>query len=386
MITVRRVGVSDVDVPIVCGAGGRPGASDAIMPTAAHRRVRRDRPAPPPEVRPAGLEPATKDLEGPRSVQLSYGRSDQDCRATALQTRPSRVDARRVSHGPAVVDAAPHVGVPAPRLDVPGLLADVHRLPGARPTLLRVVQLADSPDCSVRSLAEAAAVDPAFTARLLQLANSAYYGRPGRVTAIGPAVGVLGTETLRGLAVTMALGLSGEHGPMPAGFADRAAATAAGSRLVAPMTGADPGDAFCVGLLREVGQALLFRAAPQSYPALLASCDEAGLADAERTWCGTTSGEVAAQALAGAGLPDSVCRTIAEAQVDDEQRRLPATPLGRALRGGVVLARAVATGEVGDATTAELVALTDGELDQRGAGVLVLRAASQAAGLSAALD
>jgi HD-like signal output (HDOD) protein len=276
--------------------------------------------------------------------------------------------------------------VPVPRLEVQGLLADVHRLPGARPALLRVVQLADSPDCSARSLAAAAAVDPAFTARLLQLANSAYYGRPGRVTAIGPAVGVLGAETLRGLAVTMALGLAGEHGPMPDGFSDRAAATAAGSRLVAPLVDADPGDAFCVGLLREVGQALLFRAAPASYPALLASCDETGLAAAERTWCGTTSGEVAAQALAGAGLPDSVCRTIAEAQLDDESRRLPATPLGRALRGGVVLARAVASGEVDGATTDELVALTGGALDERAAGVLVLRAASQAAGLSAALD
>jgi HD-like signal output (HDOD) protein len=276
--------------------------------------------------------------------------------------------------------------VPAPRLEVHGLLADVHRLPASRPALLRVVQLADSPDCSARSLAAAAAADPAFTARLLQLANSAYYGRAGRVTAIGPAVGVLGAETLRGLAVTMALGLAGEHGPLPDGFSDRAAATAAGSRLVAPLVDADPGDAFCVGLLREVGQALLFRAAPQSYPALLASCDEAGLAAAERVWCGTTSGEVAEQALAGAGLPASVCRTIAAAQLDDEQRRVPATPLGRALRGGVVLARAVATGEVDDATTAELGALTGGGLDPRAAGVLVLQAASQAAGLSAALD
>ena len=92
------------------------------------------------------------------------------------------------------------------------------------------------------------------------------------------------------------------------------------------------------------------------------------------------------QALAGAGLPSSVCSTIASAQLDDEHHRLPATPLGRALRGGVVVARAVASGEVDQATTVELVALTGGTLDARAAGVLVLRAASQAAGLSAALD
>ena len=80
----------------------------------------------------------------------------------------SRVDAGQVSQVPAVV-RAPVAAVPAPRLEVQGLLADVHRLPASRPALLRVVQLADSPDCSGPALADAAAADPAFTARLRAL-------------------------------------------------------------------------------------------------------------------------------------------------------------------------------------------------------------------------
>lgn len=273
----------------------------------------------------------------------------------------------------------------APPPEVRTLLEDLHRLPAHRPALLRVVEVADDPDGSVRSLAEAAALDPAFTARLLQLANSAFYGRAGRVTAIGPAVAVLGAETLRGLAVTMALGLSGESGPLPGGFWERAATTAAGSQLIAPTFGAEPGDAFCVGLLREVGQALLFRAAPSSYPVLVASCDEADLAPVERAWCGTTNGELAAAALAAAGLPASVCRTIAEHQRDDERGTAPTRPLACALRGGVLLSRAVASGEVDEAATAALVALTGGALDAPSARALALRTAAQAAALSAAM-
>ena len=68
MITVGLAGVSDVEGPIACGAGGGGGVPAVIVPIV--------RPARRPEVRPAGLEPATKDLEGPRSVQLSYGRSE----------------------------------------------------------------------------------------------------------------------------------------------------------------------------------------------------------------------------------------------------------------------------------------------------------------------
>jgi HD-like signal output (HDOD) protein len=269
--------------------------------------------------------------------------------------------------------------------EVGALIADLQRLPAHRPALLQVVQIADDPDCSVRSLADAAAGDPAFAARLLHLANSAYYGRARRVTAIGPAVSVLGAETLRALAASMALGLAGEHGPLPDGFWERAATTASGSQLVAPSTGADPGDAFCVGLLLEVGQALLFRAAPHSYPALVEACDAAGLPAAERAWCGTTSGAVAAAALGAAGLPPSVWGTIAQHQDDDEQGRAPSSPLGRALRGGVLLARAAAAGQTDEGTTAALVALSDGVLDVRTAGVLVLRTASQAAALRGAI-
>lgn len=274
--------------------------------------------------------------------------------------------------------------VPSAPPSVRELVSDLHRLPAQRPALLRVVSLVDDPDAALKDVADACAPDPVFTARLLQLANSAHYGRRGRVGSALMAVNVLGGETVRGLAVTMALGLSGESGPLPDGFWHRAAATAAGSRLVAPRVGADPGDAFSVGLLREVGAALLFRAAPLPYTELRAACDDAGLAAAERDWCGTTSGEVTAAALGAAGLPDEVGRTIAEHQLDDERGTPPTTPLARALRGGVVLARAVAAEEV-DARTVDELEVAVGTCGEEEVGALVLRTAAEAAGLSAAL-
>jgi HD-like signal output (HDOD) protein len=269
--------------------------------------------------------------------------------------------------------------------EVQDLLADMHRLPAQRPALLRVLHVAGDDDCSPRQLAEVAASDPAFATRLLQLANSAYYGRAGRVTAIGPAVVVLGSETVRGLAVTMALGLSGESGPLPEGFWDRAATAAAGTRLVAPRVGADPGDAFCVGLLHEVGEALLFRAAPEDYSRLTSSFTGQELAEAERAWCGLSSGELAAAALASAGVPAPVCQAIARRQPDCDAPAVLSSPLTRALRGGVLLSRAVATGEVDVALIEALICVVGGELDAGEVGELALRTASQAAALSSAM-
>lgn len=275
--------------------------------------------------------------------------------------------------------------LPAAPPQVHDLIADLHRLPAQRPALLRVVQVADDPDCSVRALADAAAIDPAFAARLLQLANSAFYGRAGRVGALLPAVSVLGAETVRGLAVTMALGLAGEHGPLPDGFWERAATTATGSRLVAGRFGADAGDAFCVGLLLEVGVALLFRAAPEAYAALVDGCDDAGLAAAERSWCGHTNGEIAATALGASGLPAAVCRVLAGHQLDDERGTTPVDPLARALRGGVLLSRAVGLGEVDERTTLPFAALTGRGPDDDDVRALALHTAAEAAGLAAAM-
>lgn len=265
------------------------------------------------------------------------------------------------------------------------LLSDLRRLPAQRPALLRVVQLADDPDCSARQMAEAVERDPAFTARMLQLANSAYYGRAGRITSIVPAVNLLGAATMRGLAVTMALGLGGEHGPLPDGFWERAAMTSAGSELVAPLVGASAGDAFCVGLLREVGQALLFRAHPEAYGALRDGCGDAELPAAERQWCGTTSGDLAAAALTASGLPPELGAAIAEQQHHGERGAAPMRPLARALRGGAAVACAVQAGAVDDTVIAVLDEVTGGLLAADDVPRLALRAAARAAGLNSVM-
>jgi hypothetical protein len=180
----------------------------------------------------------------------------------------------------------------------------------------------------------------------------------------------------------MALGLSGESGPLPDGFWDRAATAAAGSRLLAPRVGADPGDAFCVGLLHEVGEALLFRAAPQDYSLLQATHAGPALAAAERAWCGVSSGALAAAALGSAGVPGPVCEAIAGREPEDDEAP---SPLTRALRGGVLLSRAVATGDVDESLGEALADVLGGRLEPGDVGELALRTASQAAALSASM-
>lgn len=244
--------------------------------------------------------------------------------------------------------------------------------------LLRVAQLADDPDSSNKELAELCASDPAFTSRMLRLANSAFYGQRGTVTSLLPAVTVVGRSTLRTAALSMALGLAGEHGDLPSGFWERAAMTAVSAQLVARSVGASPGEAICAGLLVDLGQALLFRAAPLAYAGVMLEADGDALLEAERRWCGTTHAELGAQVLRSSGLPEVVCTAIAQ-----HHEELPGGgPLSLAVRAGVL----VAMSETHPDVLEQLGPLTSGRVEPAEGPRLALTAAANAAALSSVLS
>lgn len=255
------------------------------------------------------------------------------------------------------------------------LLQDADQLPGRQPVLLRLAQLVDDPDSSSRDLADLCASDPAFVSRLLRLANSAHYGQRGTVTALLPAISVVGRTTLRMTALAMALGLAGEHGQLPDGFWARASMVAASAELAARRLGAGPGDALCAGLLCDLGQALLFRAAPTAYAELLASAQGELLAAAERAWCGTSHADLAAQVLRVTGVPEVLCVAIGQ----HHDAAPDGGPLAVALRAGVLIAAG------GPEDLDQLDALTDGRIDAAQGPRLALAAAASAAALSASL-
>ena len=74
------------------------------------------------------------------------------------------------------------------------------------PTLVaKLIALIDDPRTSAASLGKLIATDQVMTARVLKLANSAFYGFPRRVATVNLAIVVLGFDTLKDLCVTVSL-------------------------------------------------------------------------------------------------------------------------------------------------------------------------------------
>jgi len=268
---------------------------------------------------------------------------------------------------------------------VAGLLEDLDALPGQQAVLLRIAQLSDDEDCSLSALADVCAADPPYAARLLSLANSSYYGRRGAVTSLSGGINVIGREAVRCLALTTALGMTGAKSTVPAQFWSRAALTASASQLVARSLGAPAGDAFCGGLLADVGQALLLTAAPDSYPALMTQRCGADLLAVELEAYGIGHAELGALAMSRVGLPDVLCEAIGGHHTAGLDGEPVLGALARSVHAGSILAHAVDAGELDEAALGELVVITDGALTGADGSRILLQSAAAAAALAVAL-
>ena len=231
------------------------------------------------------------------------------------------------------------VTVPAPRTAsgrplVDELKEELEKLPASRAAALRVVQVVDDPATGAADVAKAASADPALTARILRVANSAYYGLSGRIGTPAFAVTVVGFATVRSLAALSASGLAGS-GACPPQFWERAAAVASGSSLLARRVGADAPEAFCAGLLHDLGTALLRQHAAEQQDEILARAAAGeSLLELEHAAYGGTHASLCASVLAGWRFPDDLCDAIGK------HHELPvrsAPPVRRALQGAIAL-------------------------------------------------
>jgi HD-like signal output (HDOD) protein len=190
---------------------------------------------------------------------------------------------------------------------VDALIEELERLPAQPSIAMRVVWIADDPHSSAKDLASAIAADPSLTARLLKLSNSAYYGLSGRVANVGFAVTVIGFPTVRAMAAATASGLFDSGPPAaPPGFWAHAVSVATACSTLADRIGIRAADAFSLGLLHDLGSALLFRSDPNRFLAVVerAKAERVPLSVLEREVFGIAHDDAAARVFSAWRFPE----------------------------------------------------------------------------------
>jgi HD-like signal output (HDOD) protein len=136
------------------------------------------------------------------------------------------------------------------------------------PTLSEVahalIKTLNDDNCSVQQVSDLIARDPAMTAKLLRLANSAAFGLPRGVSSIDDAISLVGMSKVRTLSMASCLCDSFPllPGLDPREFWSTSMATAGYAQWMAKGIGADPQQAWLTGMMLRLGELLIGQADP----------------------------------------------------------------------------------------------------------------------------
>lgn len=154
------------------------------------------------------------------------------------------------------------------RLDPAKLGGALSALPSLPMAVMESLRAADGDDTSIGVLAAKIEVDQGLVARLLRVANSAFYGLQRRVSSVHDAIVVLGTGNIHSLILAASLsdyvkdGMPAKEMHLPT-FWKHSIAVATCARALAPRIGCDGNNAFAAGLLHDIGRLVLARHYPR---------------------------------------------------------------------------------------------------------------------------
>ncbi len=143
-------------------------------------------------------------------------------------------------------------------------------LPTLTPSVQRIISACEDPAVSQAALADALSEAPTIAARILGLANSAFFGQPDGVHSLPHAITVLGTVTVRSISTGLALSGAFETRHCPGFSAARywmsAEMTALAAQYLTPQIVAGvrpPADSvYLAGLLHNIGLLVLVHLYP----------------------------------------------------------------------------------------------------------------------------
>lgn len=182
--------------------------------------------------------------------------------------------------------------------------------------VMQAMEMINRPETSASDIGAIIAEDPALTARLLRIVNSAFYGFPSRIDTVSRAITIIGTLELTDLIVGSSAidafdGLPNSLVDMQQ-FWEHSMYTGIVARLLCRQLRAPNTErCFIIGLLHDLGSLVLYHQQPELSRQALeeAAAGKRPLHLAERALFGFDHGEVGAELMRSWNLPDGFIET-----------------------------------------------------------------------------
>lgn len=194
------------------------------------------------------------------------------------------------------------------------LLHNPKALPTAPKVLEELINSFENPDVSVKQITRTLSADPVLSAKLLRLANSAYYHVSRTIGTVDDAVRMLGFVTVRTLVISSGLvnGFKTAPGLDLRRFWRYSLHAAVAAKWIAKKAGQNADLAFTIGLMHAIGQVIIHAGMPERTRKLDAAIGpyEAGRMAQETAAFGYNFSQVGAGLAQRWKFPDVFMHTI----------------------------------------------------------------------------
>lgn len=195
---------------------------------------------------------------------------------------------------------------------------EVFRLPTLPGIAMRILGAMNGELASIREMEKIVSSDAALSAKILQAANSPYYSRSGSISSLGQALALLGFNEVKNLALGFSLvkAFPGrkrsafDHVLFWKGSLVGAATAELMAKQIVPE---EAENAFCIGLIQNIGSLLMANAFPERYEAVALAAAEknAPIHGIEKELLGIDHQEVGRRLVESWGLPERIGIAIA---------------------------------------------------------------------------
>jgi len=195
------------------------------------------------------------------------------------------------------------------------------RLPTISEVAHALIATLDDDDVSTKAIAAIIGRDPALTAKLLRLANSARFGASRGVASLEEAITLTGIAQLRTLALAACFadafpqlpGLDSKE------FWQSSTACAGYARWLAKGAGVDGNEAWLAGMILRLGELLIYQVEPTAFAEIEELPHLPGARwEREQRLLGLSEGQITAELARRWNFPERIVTALARASAPDE--------------------------------------------------------------------
>lgn len=202
------------------------------------------------------------------------------------------------------------------------LVSGVSSLPSLPEVYLEILGILKSEDASVRKVGETIGKDPAITAKVLQLVNSAFFGLGRKISNPADAASLLGLDVLNTLALSAGVFSQFDQNKISISdfsleevFNHCIAVGLLGKRIAVKESAESTLVSECLlaGTLHDLGKLIIANEYPEDYTKMRLLAKQEGIGEhlAEREVLGASHSEMAAYLLGLWGFTDAVVEAVA---------------------------------------------------------------------------